>query len=264
MGCLYGGSIEADGLGAPFANEIERFGVGNTRSGVFVLYVIKPRDQINFVREEPKDLQFLPMIWAIYVVEDVSLRRTFWLGHVEQSGSVLQFYLSVKADTASAACPSQSGHLAITSTTFAAAIWDTDEPYSVKLRRLQSRLWQCHHGAQLCLCNSVNFGSTSAFLRWHMSIKVAKWTFFLSLCVSRITSFLLFTFSTCQAGIVSSFFPLFVHYFCIRNFHRLWLKNKLVFARNVVFMIFRMRRFNSLPCGFMGFQYHPTEKWLQM
>ena len=35
-------------------------------------------------------------------------------------------------DTASAACPSQSGCLAKTSTTFAAVIWDADEPCSVK------------------------------------------------------------------------------------------------------------------------------------
>ena len=41
-----------------------------------------------------------------------------------------------------------------------------------------------------------------------MSINVAKWTFFLSLCVSRITSFLLFTLFNCQAGIVSSFFSI--------------------------------------------------------
>ena len=41
-----------------------------------------------------------------------------------------------------------------------------------------------------------------------MSIKVAKWTFFLSLCASRITSFCLPTLSHCQTGIVfSSFFP---------------------------------------------------------
>ena len=36
------------------------------------------------------------------------------------------------ADTASAACPSQSGNLAITAITFAVVIWDVDEPCSVK------------------------------------------------------------------------------------------------------------------------------------
>ena len=47
------------------------------------------------------------------------------------------------ADTASAACPSQPGNLAMTSMIFAAVIWDADEPCSVKLRRLQSCLLQC-------------------------------------------------------------------------------------------------------------------------
>ena len=54
-----------------------------------------------------------------------------------------------------------------------------------------------------------NFGSNSAYLRWQMSIIVAKWTFFLSLCASRISSFLLLTFFNCQAGIVSNFFHSF-------------------------------------------------------
>ena len=88
----------------------------------------------------------------------------------------------VSADTASAACPSQSGNLATTSITFSAVIWDADEPCSVKTAKapesprsttLPLYLW--------------NFGSNSAFLRWHTSINVAKWTFFLSLCASRIT-----------------------------------------------------------------------------
>ena len=39
-----------------------------------------------------------------------------------------------------------------------------------------------------------------------MSINVAKWTFFLSLCASRITSVLLFTLYRCLAGVVSSCF----------------------------------------------------------
>ena len=55
------------------------------------------------------------------------------------------------ADTASAACPSQPGNLAMTSMIFAAVIWDADEPCSVKLRRLQSCLLQCppEHVARL-------------------------------------------------------------------------------------------------------------------
>ena len=38
-----------------------------------------------------------------------------------------------------------------------------------------------------------------------MSISVAKWTFFLTLCALRITYFLLLTLSSCHAGVVSSF-----------------------------------------------------------
>ena len=37
----------------------------------------------------------------------------------------------VQADTASAACPAQSGNLAMTSISFAAVICDADEPCSV-------------------------------------------------------------------------------------------------------------------------------------
>ena len=52
-------------------------------------------------------------------------------GNFEQSRSVLQFYLS-KTGTASAACPSQSGNLAITSITVAAVICDADDLCSEK------------------------------------------------------------------------------------------------------------------------------------
>ena len=74
------------------------------------------------------------------------------------------------------------------------------------LHRLQSRLLQCHLGVRFDLYTSENVGSNSAFLRWQMSINVAKWTSFLSLCASWITFCLLLTLSNCQAAIVSSFF----------------------------------------------------------
>ena len=51
-----------------------------------------------------------------------------------------------------------------------------------------------------------SFDSNSAFWRWHMSIDGAKWTFFVSLCASKVTSFLLLTFPKFYAGIVSSYF----------------------------------------------------------
>ena len=67
-------------------------------------------------------------------------------------------------------------------------------------QRPQTRLLQCHSEYDFWF-----FGCNSAFLRWQMSIHVEKWTFFLSLCAPRVTSFLLLTWSICQAGIVSSF-----------------------------------------------------------
>ena len=39
-----------------------------------------------------------------------------------------------------------------------------------------------------------------------MSVNVAKWTLFVSLCASIITSFLLLTFSNCHAGVLTSVF----------------------------------------------------------
>ena len=63
-----------------------------------------------------------------------------------------------------------------------------------------------------------------------MSFNVAKWTFFLSLCASRIASFLLLTFSTCHAGIVSSFFLFPVQCcFRIKNVHHSRHRNKFVY-----------------------------------
>ena len=49
----------------------------------------------------------------------------------EQPGSILHFYLGVGRFTASAACPSQTGNLEITSKIFAAVICGADEPCSV-------------------------------------------------------------------------------------------------------------------------------------
>ena len=116
-----------------------------------------------------------------------------------------------------------------------------------------------------------DFGSNSA-LRWHVS---AKWTFLLSLCASRITSFLLLPVSKSRAWIVSSFFQFFIHCcLCIRYFNRLWHRDELVhrivmrhrsksFACNVVVIIFRLRRFHLLPCGFMTFHYTTTNRFLE-
>ena len=86
----------------------------------------------NFVQEEPLDHRCLTMISATCVVEDVSiyldsLTLEFWA--IWERPPI---FTRVYADTASAACPSQSGNLAITSITFPAVICDADEPCSVK------------------------------------------------------------------------------------------------------------------------------------
>ena len=71
------------------------------------------------------------MILAICVVEDVPYVWTFCSRNFDQSGEHPSILHEYKADTASAACPSQSAYLAITSITFATVIWDADEPCSV-------------------------------------------------------------------------------------------------------------------------------------
>ena len=84
-----------------------------------------------------------------------------------------------------------------------------------------------------------------------MSINVAKWTLFLSLCASRITSVLLLTFSSFHAAIVSSFsipcpLQLFASGFFIACGNRNEFVNQIVmghrsksFARNVIFVFCR-------------------------
>ena len=88
-----------------------------------------------------------------------------------------------------------------------------------------------------------------------MSINVAKWTFVLSLRASRIISFftlyvLQFVFLQLPCRYFLELLPFLVHCcLCIRYFHRLWHRNKLVnqivmghrskyFTCNVVFVFF--------------------------
>ena len=98
--------------------------------------VFPTRDQqidvrINFVQEEPLDLQCLTMILAICVVEDVSIYLDILTLEFWAIFGVSSIFTIVYADMASAACPSQSGSLALTSITFATIIWGADEPFSV-------------------------------------------------------------------------------------------------------------------------------------
>ena len=98
-----------------------------------------------------------------------------------------------------------------------------------------------------------------------MSMNVAKWTLFLSLCVSRITSFLLFDFLQLPCWNCLELLPFLVHgSVCIWNLHWFRHRNKFVnpivmdhrsgaFSCNAIFMFCEWRRFHSLPCGFMRF-----------
>ena len=121
--------------------------------------------------------------------------------------TILEHFFSihswVQADTASAACPAQPCGLAMTSHYFRCCHLRRRRTLFSKVQhKIQNHLSQCHLGERLVPCFSGYIGSHWAFLRWQMSIKVAKWTVLLSLCASRITSFCLPTLSNCQAGLV--------------------------------------------------------------
>ena len=89
-------------------------------------------NRTSFVQEIPRDLQFFLMILAIWCRgRCIQTSGHSDLGILSNQGASSNFH-RVYADTASAACPSQSGNLATTFFIFAAVIWDADEPCSVK------------------------------------------------------------------------------------------------------------------------------------
>ena len=104
-----------------------------------------------------------------------------------------------------------------------------------------------------------------------MSINVPKWTLFLSLCASSITSFLLVIFSKSHpVWNCLELFPFLVHSsFCTRNLLHLGHRDEIVhqitmrqrsksFTCNVIFMVFGLRRFRSLSRGFLRFHKQPN------
>ena len=119
---------------------------------------------------------------------------------------------------ASAACPSQSGYLAITPITLAAVIWDAD-----------SRLSQCHHGARLCLCMSVIRVLTPRFF---VVTYVISGLFFVSLCFeNNLLLALDFLHLPCWDWL--ELFPFLVHCCsCIRDLR--WLRHKNIFVNQIV------------------------------
>ena len=97
-----------------------------------------------------------------------------------------------------------------------------------------------------------------------MSINEAKWTLSVSLCFKN-NLLLALDFLQLPCWDCFELLPFLVHWcFCIRNFHHLWHRNKLVnqivvghrsisLACNVILMVFRLQRFCSLSRRFMRF-----------
>ena len=108
-----------------------------------------------------------------------------------------------------------------------------------------------------------NIGSGSEFLRWQMSISVAKRTILFSFCFQNDLSVALYI-GHLPRWQLFELVPFFVHCcFRIRNFYRLRHRNKLVhliavtqriepFLRDEICMIFRWTRFQTLSSGFMS------------
>ena len=97
----------------------------------FPIIVLPKDDHTDFVQEERLDLPYWTMILAICVVVDESICLDIpileFFNNVEASSN----FTWEKADTVSAACPSQPGNLEMISLTFAAVICGADDPCSV-------------------------------------------------------------------------------------------------------------------------------------
>ena len=95
----------------------------------------------------------------------------------------------------------------------------------------------------------------------------------MSLCASGITSFLLINILQLPCWNCLELFPFLVRCcICILNFDRRWHRNKLVnqivmghrsksFACNVFFVNTKLRRFHSLPCGFVIFHFSTINRF---
>ena len=159
--------------------------------------------RINFVQEEPLDLQCLTMIWAICVAEDVSINLDIpTLGILSNFWSILHLYLST------------SGYC------ISCLSWTSWKPwYNVHyfccshLRRrrellwilhsLQSRLLQCHLGERLVLYTSEIVVLNSAFFEMTDVRQCGKVDFFcVFLCLQ---NYLLFCSSLCPTAKLESF-----------------------------------------------------------
>ena len=166
-----------------------------------------------------------PLILAICASVDVSKYLGILTGNFNDvcASSILT---CVKADTASAACPEHPGSLDIVSMTFAAVIWDADDPCSV------NTAYEPESSFTMSPRNTTPYlyiFDMEVFLRWQRCINDAKWPFLPFFLASTITSILFLTFVSCHARIFFSFCPFFLHCrFCIWIFECLKHRNEFV------------------------------------
>ena len=111
----------------------------------------------------------------------------------------------VQADTASLACPAHPGRLAITSWTFASVICDADEPCSVNTAKDPESSFTILPRSSTGPLYFLEPLLQLRVLEVTQSHHVAKWTVLNSFCDFSMTSLLLMTFVTFQAGNFSSF-----------------------------------------------------------
>ena len=153
---------------------------------VFPTIVLRMGVRINFVKEEQRNPQCIPMTSAIYVLENVPIHLDILIWFI---------FTWVYADIASAACPSRSGGRTITSIICGCHLWcwcallnkyciscrviyhgvSSKQNSSFVLLELCLQLW-IHWMTQIHHWNKVNFNGV--------------------FCVSFMTSFLLLTFLT--------------------------------------------------------------------
>ena len=145
-----------------------------------------------------------PRFWPFVLWQTRPNVWIFWLwnkNNVDASSILTWVYV----DPASAACPEHPGSLEIMSMTFAAVIWDANDPCSVNTAYDPESSFTISPRSTTRPLYFWCFVSNSAFFKWQMSISGARWTFAPFVLASSITSFLLLTFVRSHAGIFSNF-----------------------------------------------------------
>ena len=152
----------------------------------------------------------------------------------------------------------QSGSLAFTSITFAAVIWDADEPCSEETAWAPESSFTMSPRSTPLSFVLLNFWFELRIFEMTDVHQCSKVDLFFRLFVLPEKPPLLLTFSICHAGIVSSFFhALSTASFYIPNVHRLRHKNKLVNQIVMEFMRFHFATMNGLS-NLLGCKYLRT------